>query len=183
MAATVRLQLEPDIVDMDREMRAQERAGPQLWLLTTYLSYLLFCLPEALNELLPDEVEGITKEEDDAIMRAKQRQVMVMVETLMMMMIVVTLQMFLDDVGVTIAMITVTLLAVVVVVLKVLLFSDKVHTASSDSQSDIEPSHRCSWTRVCPRSRRWSSRWSRISGTWARGLSHVTGRLWIWWVY
>ena len=37
-----------------------------------------------------------------------------------------TLQMFLDDVGVTIAMITVTLLAVVVVVLKVLLFSDKV---------------------------------------------------------
>ena len=34
--------------------------------------------------------------------------------------------MFLDDVGVTIAMITVTLLAVVVVVLKVLLFSDKV---------------------------------------------------------
>ena len=126
MAATVRLQLEPDIVDMDREMRAQERAGPQLWLLTTYLSYLLFCLPEALNELLPDEVEGITKEEDDAIMRAKQRQVMVMVETLMMMMIVVTLQMFLDDVGVTIAMITVTLLAVVVVVLKVLLFSDKV---------------------------------------------------------
>ena len=27
MAATVRLQLEPDIVDMDREMRAQERAG------------------------------------------------------------------------------------------------------------------------------------------------------------
>ena len=34
--------------------------------------------------------------------------------------------MFLDDVGVTIAMITVTLLAVVVMVLKVLLFSDKV---------------------------------------------------------
>ena len=36
--------------------------------------------------------------------------------------------MFLDDVGVTIAMITVTLLAVVVVVLKVLLFSDKVQS-------------------------------------------------------
>ena len=42
----------------------------------------------------------------------------------MMMLIVVTLQMILDDVGVTIAMITITLLAVVVV--KVLLFSDKV---------------------------------------------------------
>ena len=36
------------------------------------------------------------------------------------------LQMFLDDVGVTIAMITVTLLAVCVVLLKVLIFSDKV---------------------------------------------------------
>ncbi len=34
--------------------------------------------------------------------------------------------MFLDDVGVTIAMITVTLLAVCVVLLKVLIFSDKV---------------------------------------------------------
>ena len=137
MAATVRLQLEPDIVDMDREMRAQERAGPQLWLLTTYLSYLLFCLPEALNELLPDEVEGITKEEDDAIMRAKQRQVMVktMNRTIRMNL----LQMFLDDVGVTIAMITVTLLAVVVVVLKVLLFSDKVQPPQT--QSDSKPSH------------------------------------------
>ena len=48
-------------------------------------------------------------------------------------------QMFLDDVGVTIAMITVTLLAVVVVVLKVLLFSDKVQPPQT--QSDIEPSH------------------------------------------
>ena len=66
-----------------------------------------------------------------------------------------SLQMFLDDVGVTIAMITVTLLAVVVVVLKVLLFSDKVQ--SPQPQGDIEPSH-CSWTQVCPRSRRWSSR-------------------------
>ena len=36
------------------------------------------------------------------------------------------IQMFLDDVGVTIAMITVTLLAVCVVLLKVLIFSDKV---------------------------------------------------------
>ena len=34
--------------------------------------------------------------------------------------------MFLDDVGVTVAMITVTLLAVLVVVLKVSIFSDKV---------------------------------------------------------
>ena len=34
--------------------------------------------------------------------------------------------MFLDDVGVTVAMITVTLLAVMVVVLKVSIFSDKV---------------------------------------------------------
>ena len=36
------------------------------------------------------------------------------------------IQMFLDDVGVTIAMITVTLLAVCVVLLKVIIFSDKV---------------------------------------------------------
>ena len=35
--------------------------------------------------------------------------------------------MFLDDVGVTVAMITVTLLAVCVVLLKVLIFSDKVN--------------------------------------------------------
>ena len=35
--------------------------------------------------------------------------------------------MFLDDVGITIAMITVTLLAVCVVLLKVLIFSDKVN--------------------------------------------------------
>ena len=45
--------------------------------------------------------------------------------------------MFLDDVGVTIAMITVTLLAVVVVVLKVLLFSDKVQ--SPQPQGDSNP--------------------------------------------
>ena len=37
-----------------------------------------------------------------------------------------SLKMFLDDVGVTVAMITVTLLAVLVVVLKVSIFSDKV---------------------------------------------------------
>ena len=83
-------------------------------------------------------MEGITKEEDDAIMRAKQRQVMMMLKT-MMMMIVVTLQMFLDDVGVTIAMITVTLLAVVVVVLKVLLFSDKVQPTLSHLRVTANP--------------------------------------------
>lgn len=54
------------------------------------------------------EVEGITKEQDEEIMKLKQRQ------------------MFLDDVGVTVAMIAVTLLAVSVVLLKVLIFSDKV---------------------------------------------------------
>ena len=100
-------------------------------------------------------MEGITKEEDDAIMRAKQRQVMDYGEYIELDYFDDTLQMFLDDVGVTIAMITVTLLAVVVVVLKVLLFSDKVQ--SPQTQSDIESSH-CSWTRACPRSRRWSSR-------------------------
>jgi len=63
---------------------------------------------DILDELLPPETEGITKEQDEEIMKAKQRQ------------------MFLDDVGVTIAMITVTLLAVCVVLLKVLIFSDKV---------------------------------------------------------
>ena len=54
------------------------------------------------------EIEGITKEQDEEIMKLKQRQ------------------MFLDDVGVTVAMIAVTLLAVSVVLLKVLIFSDKV---------------------------------------------------------
>ena len=52
----------------------------------------------------------------------------------MMMLIVVTLQMILDDVGVTIAMITITLLAVVVV--KVLLFSDKVQTPKTQRDRD-----------------------------------------------
>ena len=100
-------------------------------------------------------MEGITKEEDDAIMRAKQRQVMVRGEDNELDHKDDTHQMFLDDVGVTIAMITVTLLAVVVVVLKVLLFSDKVQ--SPQTQNDIEPSQ-CSWTRACPRSHPWSSR-------------------------
>ena len=36
------------------------------------------------------------------------------------------MQMFLDDVGVTVAMISVTLLAVLVVILKVVVFSDVV---------------------------------------------------------
>ena len=40
-------------------------------------------------------------------------------------------KMFLDDVGVTIAMITVTLLAVCVVLLKVIIFSDKVSQTSN----------------------------------------------------
>ena len=72
-------------------------------------------------------------------MRAKQRQVMDYGEYIELDYFDDTLQMFLDDVGVTIAMITVTLLAVVVVVLKVLLFSDKVQ--SPQTQSDIESSH------------------------------------------
>ena len=80
-------------------------------------------------------MEGITKEEDDAIMRAKQRQVMVKGEDNELDHKDDTHQMFLDDVGVTIAMITVTLLAVVVVVLKVLLFSDKVWPPLSWSDS------------------------------------------------
>merc|ERR1712062_143628 len=52
--------------------------------------------------------ERITKEQDEEIMKIKQRQI------------------FLDDVGVTVAMIAVTLLAVSVVVLKVIIFSDKI---------------------------------------------------------
>lgn len=63
---------------------------------------------DLLEELLPSDIEGITKEQDEEIMKMKQRQ------------------MFLDDVGVTVAMITVTLLAVLVVVLKVSIFSDKI---------------------------------------------------------
>ena len=44
--------------------------------------------------------------------------------------------MFLDDVGVTVAMITVTLLAVLVVVLKVSIFSDKVTFYSQINKSN-----------------------------------------------
>ena len=34
-------------------------------------------IPDLLNELLPPETEGITKEQDEEIMKAKQRQVRV----------------------------------------------------------------------------------------------------------
>lgn len=46
--------------------------------------------------------------------------------------------MFLDDVGVTIAMITVTLLAVCVVLLKVLIFSDKVSSITGSVENKTE---------------------------------------------
>ena len=72
-------------------------------------------------------------------MRAKQRQVMVNGEDNELDHKDDTHQMFLDDVGVTIAMITVTLLAVVVVVLKVLLFSDKVQPTLSHLRVTANP--------------------------------------------
>eukprot|EP00090_Calanus_glacialis_P031753 TRINITY_DN52759_c0_g1_i1.p1 TRINITY_DN52759_c0_g1~~TRINITY_DN52759_c0_g1_i1.p1 ORF type:complete len:110 (-),score=39.28 TRINITY_DN52759_c0_g1_i1:57-347(-) len=52
--------------------------------------------------------EQITKEQDEEIMKKKERQI------------------FLDDVGVLVAMISVTLLAIVVVVLKLLIFQPYV---------------------------------------------------------
>ena len=70
------------------------------------------------------EIEGITKEQDEEIMKIKQRQVRVVLT--LKIPLIAELQMFLDDVGVTVAMIAVTLLAVSVVLLKVLIFSDKV---------------------------------------------------------
>ena len=76
---------------------------------TEYQRRPTFCyLLDVLDSLLGHDIEGITKEQDDEIMKMKQRQ------------------MFLDDVGVTVAMISVTLLAVLVVILKVVVFSDQV---------------------------------------------------------
>ena len=83
-------------------------------------------MTDILDELLPPETEGITKEQDEEIMKAKQRQVDQDTDIMNCVILSKHLQMFLDDVGVTIAMITVTLLAVCVVFLKVLIFSDKV---------------------------------------------------------
>ena len=83
-------------------------------------------MTDILDELLPPEAEGITKEQDEEIMKAKQRQVDHDTDIIKCVILIKHLQMFLDDVGVTIAMITVTLLAVCVVLLKVLIFSDKV---------------------------------------------------------
>merc|ERR1719270_177113 len=63
---------------------------------------------DLLEELLPSDIDGITKEQDEEIMKMKQRQ------------------MFLDDVGVTVTMISVTLLAVIVVLLKIFIFSEQL---------------------------------------------------------
>lgn len=84
------------------------------------------------------------------------------------------LQMFLDDVGVTVAMISVTLLAVLVVILKVVVFSDVV-----SMKVFLLKYGSLSYTRLiqmCLPLRHWNSKSNQTSNTLAMDLFHVKGK-------
>ena len=84
------------------------------------------------------------------------------------------LQMFLDDVGVTIAMISVTLLAVLVVILKVVVFSDVV-SMKVDISFENGSLSCVRLIQMCLPLRHWNSKSNQTSNTLAMDLFHVKG--------
>ena len=64
--------VEEEMIEMDtHNVTAGERCNK----LGSFKILLKFVMTDILDELLPPETEGITKEQDEEIMKAKQRQV------------------------------------------------------------------------------------------------------------